>query len=294
VAGAVVAVVVVVGFGPPGLLLPRVTVCALGAPIGTYTIWTLDQPLNKPPGVNVSATAESGAWNFTFVSGSLTVGALHPGNSAFGWGADGPMAGISSMGAEINWTVFGVSNTSVIGSAPGSCTQPYVAEEDLAQAPPCGGFVTIPLANNSSDAVEPHVWNGTGETSWNPASCPHATAGAYIWFDTSFHAEASGVSAPVSWDLCGQSGEFPLILAASAEIPVVVNVPYDGREVAVHGFESWLGGQFRLFGPSGGTTANYTVPGGWTWMLAPVGPVSIALNPGAYLPSLVAFERLPC
>ena len=293
--GVVVAAVIVVGVGPPGLLLPRVTVCALGAPLGTYTMWTLDMPLNKPPGVTVSAYAEQGAVNFTFVSGSLTVGALRQDNrDSGGWGDFSTNAGISSMGDEINWTVYGVRNTSQIGGSAGACTQPFVAEEAREPVPSCGGFVTLPLANNASDVVEPHAWNGTGETSWDPASCPPATPGAYLWFDTSFHAEGSGIAAPAPYDLCGLNGSYPLIVTAPAQIPVVVNVPYGGREISIRGFESWQGGAFDPFSPIGGTTAYYSVPGGGNWMLSPVGPSSVGLVPTGYLPALVAFEELPC
>jgi len=293
-AGVSVAVVLVVGVGPSGLLLPRVTTCELGTPLGTYTVWTLSMPLNKPPGVNVSATAESGAWNFTFTSGSLTVGALRPGNGAGGWGDDGPLAGISAQALEMNWSVFGVENTTTIGGPSGACTQPYVAEEYGVPVVGCGGFVTLPLANNSSDDVEPHVWNGTG-SGWERTGCLPATSGAYIRFDTAFHTNGSGASAPVRWNLCDRRGDFPLVVSPQAEIPVVVNVPFGGREVTANGFESWQGGEYSSTGPIGGTTANYTVPGGWVWMITPVGPVSAPLDPGTgSLPALVAFERLAC
>lgn len=292
--GATVGLVIVAGFGPTGLVLPRGTTCILGAPVGNFTIWTLETPLNKPPGVNVSMFGQDGAYGFTFTSGSLRVGAIQPSNGpSGGWGDDGPSAGIFAMGVELNWSVYAVKNVSEVDVPSAPCTQPYVAKASASPVSQCGGLLIVPLVNNSSDLVEPHVWNGSGISH---SSCVEATPGAYLWFDTSFHAGGTGAEAPVSWDLCGQRGAYPLTLPSVAQVPISVNVPDGGSEIRASGFESWLGT------PTGGFlsdaySAEYSVPGGWIWMLAPVGPASSRINittPGAPLPAMLAFVQSPC
>ena len=299
VIGALVAVVLVVGIGPPATFLPRATVCQMGALVGTYAIWTPDTPLNKPEGVNVSAAAQAGGWNFTFSSGSVTVGSIHPSDlSAGGWYDGNPAAGISMQGTEVNWSFYSVHNTSVIGTSSNPCTQPYIAEMEFPPVQQCGGFVTIPLIDNTSDVAEPHVWNGKlglNSSSPEPPNCPPATPGAYIWFDISLHENGTGALAPVQWNLCNLTGSFPLILPGVAEIPVVVHAPYQGREISATGFETWIGLPNGGDGP--GTelwTAGYTVPAGWLWMLAPGGSAFAPIIPQLPLPSLVAFVRLAC
>lgn len=293
-AGATVGLVILAALGPTGLLLPRRTTCLLGTLEGTYTIWTLETPLNKPPGVNVSMWAQQGAYGFTFTSGSLTVGALRPIEaSGGGWGDDGPFAGIFAVGIELNWSVYGVRNESQVEVPSDPCTQPYVAEASESPVSSCGGPIVLPLVNNSSDLVEPNVWNGTGISHTN---CLSATPGAYLWFDTSFHADGTGADAPVSWDLCGRTGSFPLTLPGVAQVPISVYVPDAGGEIQARGFESWLGNPTGGF-PLSEYSAEYSVPGGWLWMLAPVGPTSSRINtttPGAPLPALLAFTQSPC
>ena len=206
IAGIAVALLVVIGLGPTGLLLPHATVCQVGPLVGNYTIWTPDEPQNQPEGVNVSASVLSDGFNFTFTSGSLTVGALHPNEASWGGWGDGNMyTGISLQGTENNWSFYRAVNVSVVGGDSSPCSQPYVAEESFFPIQGCGGFVTIRLQSNTSDVVEPHVWDGRwgpNATLSEPPSCPPATPGAYVWFDTSFHANATGVSAPVRWNLC--------------------------------------------------------------------------------------------
>ena len=297
--GAVVAVVLVMGVGPPGVFLPRVTVCQLGPLVGTYAIWTPDTPLNKPEGVNVSALVVNGGWNFTFSSGSLTVGAIHPsGDTGGGWGDYGPSFGVSMQGTLNNWSFYLVDNSSVIGSVSNPCTQEYVAEMGLPPYSDCGGLVTLPLENNTSDAVQPHVWDGKlgpNDSGSEPPSCPGATPGAYVWFDTSFHPNATGASAPVRWNLCNQIGTAQLYVPGVAEVPVTVYAPYAGYEISASGFETWTGSAQSVADlPVIIYTATYGVPEGWTWLLAPVGPTSVPINPDAPLPSLVAFEQEAC
>jgi hypothetical protein len=240
--------------------------------------------MNKPPGVNVSVQSDYGAYNFTFSSGSLTVGELHTSSGSSGWAYDGPSAGIEALGYQRNWSFFSVRNVTQVGGSAGPCSQAYVAEATASPVQSCGGPVTVPLANNTSDVVEPHVWNGTGV----PVSgCLKATPGAYYWFDTSFNPNATGPAAPVPLNLCGSARSVPLVVDAAARVPIIVYAPYDGREISATGFETWVSSTAY-------PTANYTVPGGWLWMLAPVGPVSSPMNPTAELPALAAFVRLPC
>ena len=272
----------------------------MGPLVGNYTIWTPDEPLNQPEGENVSASVLSDGFNFTFTSGSLTVGALHPNEASWGGWGDGNMyTGISLQGTENNWSFYRAVNVSVVGGDSSPCSQPYVAEESFFPIQGCGGFVTIRLQSNTSDVVEPHVWDGRwgpNATLSEPPSCPPATPGAYVWFDTSFHANATGVSAPVRWNLCNLNGTAPLYVRGTAEVPVVVYAPYDGREISASGFETWIGNPLSsTLPPDGnGATAYYEVPEGWIWLLAPVGPTSVPINPDVPLPSLVAFERLAC
>lgn len=288
--GVLVAVLVVVSVGPQGLLLPRSTVCRLGNAIGSYTLFTLVDPLNQPPGVGISASTANDGFNFTFVSGSLTVGAIAPWGSAGGWGVlvGSQWAGISALGAERNWSVYSTTNTSVIGQTSGPCTQPYVAMMTGPQVATCGGLVNIPLANDSSDLEEPHVWNGSGQ--FPPAGCLPPTPGASIWFDISFHPNGTGPYAPVDWNLCNSSGTLNLNLADPGVVPIVLSVPYDGRTISIVGVQTWGAGTGSFY------TAQYVVPAGWIWRLAPVGPATVALNPapGGTVQNLLAFERLAC
>jgi hypothetical protein len=186
----------------------------------------------------------------------------------------------------------------VVGSAAQPCTQLYVAE--IGDALGGGGQLLVPFPNDFSDANDPHVWNGTAGMNGSQGcpDCPVQSPGAYIWFDTSFHGSGTGVSAPVNWDLCGSSGDFPLVLMSTARIPVVVHVPYQGHDVSSSGFLNWFGNpNGGWFGGPGGLsmdTATYSVPGGWNWTLAPVGPATSAISPVAPLPSLVAFVRSAC
>ena len=288
--GVLVAVLVIVSVGPQGLLLPRSTVCRLGSAIGSYTVFTLVNPLNQPPGVGVWAESVNDGFNFTFVSGSLTVGAIAPWGGGGGWGVlGGYQAGITAQGIERNWTVYSTTNTSVIGQTSGPCTQPYVA---MMIGPPvsnCGGFVNIPLANESSDLVEPHVWNGSGGQ-FPPTGCPPPTPGASIWFDISFHPNGTGPYSPVDWNLCNSSGNLTLYVENPGVVPIVLSVPYNGRTISIVGVQTWGAGTGGLY------TAQYTVPAGWIWRLAPIGPSTVALDPasGNVVPNLLAFERLAC
>src|SRR5271170_7980838 len=160
--GAVVAVLLVVGIGPPGALLPDAKVCELGPQVGVYTVWTPIQVINIPDGGGVSFA--SSEWNVTVSSGSLVLNPLQnwtgPLVGTIG-GETGPnRSGLSVEYGDFNWTFYEAHNSSVEGQTPGPCTQPYVAQI-AAPGGACGGWDFIGLANNSTDTLEPHMWNGT-------------------------------------------------------------------------------------------------------------------------------------
>jgi hypothetical protein len=102
--GIAVAALTFVAVGPPGVLLQHVTVCQLGAEIGHYVIWTPLTLLNKEVAMNVSAAQF--AWNYTFSSGSLTVGALpsEPEGAAEGEGDFNSWGGLHVSFQDHNWT----------------------------------------------------------------------------------------------------------------------------------------------------------------------------------------------
>ncbi len=292
--GAAVAGLVVFGAGPGGFLLPRATTCTLGDLVGTYEIYTVLTPMNKPTGVDVGTVAATGGLNFTFTSGSLTVGGLRIGPGTAGWADYSPHDGISAMGAEENWSVYSVRNTTRLGEIAAPCTQAYVAEITPGSIPTCSGFLTLPLADNDSDTMEPHVWDGTGNdtgagngTYWWGYGCSAATPGARYWFDTSFHTGSAASAPAVTWNLCGDAGRHPLVVSGPVRVPIVVTVPSSGGPLSAHGFMSWDAGP-------GSSTANYSLPGGWIWQLAPVGPVSTPWHLPGPLSATVAFERASC
>jgi hypothetical protein len=291
VTGIAIAVAIVVSIGPPGFPLPRATGCQLGAELGRYTIRTPTTLVNIPDGGNISTAHNE--WNLTMTSGSLTTNPLQPfGNeipSKVGFETR-TTAGIAAEYGDFNWTFYRTVNASEIGGVGGPCTQPYIAEIGIPGGA-CGGFDYVPLANNASDAVPPHVWNGTSTFNGSETypGCPRATSGTYVWFDSSYHANGTGSLQPARWDLYNSTGSFPLTLSGVARVPIVVTVPYDGGRISARGVLTWY------IPPSAfGSTAEYDVPGGWIWMIAPVGPAASAIDPALALPALAAFERLAC
>jgi len=294
-----VAAVVVVGVGPPGALLPHVTVCRLGPEVGTYVILTPDMLMNKPFQAIFSIASYYDAWNYTFTSGSLVVGALAQ-NSTLGLGGAGSFGspgGLEASYQDHNWTFFRAVNASVIGSTPSPCTQPYVAELGVGLG--CGGWVTIPLLpNNSTDTNEPHILNGVDNiTGTQGPGCPVQTPGTFVWFDNSYDPNGTGNYAPVDLNLCQIPG-LSMQLLGIARIPVVVTVPYQGHDISTSGFMNWYGnpagGYTPTNPPSSWASAYYLLPGGWNWSLAPVGPADFPINPNVPLPSLLAFARSAC
>jgi hypothetical protein len=305
-AGGIAAVVLVVGIGPQGVLLQRASACELGPAVGTYTIWTPTAIVNIPDGGSVGYNVSYSyvgdrslsSWNYTFTSGSLTVGSIPAGPIASGGGPgeSAPSAGIFATYADFNWTFYRTENVSQAGGVSNPCTQPYVGEMSWPAAGCESLWSVIPLANNSTDVNEPHVWNGTtGEdTSYQPG-CPYGTAGTSVWFDSSFHVAGTGAAAPVQWNLCNSQAPQELEVTGLAQVPVQVTVPLGNGSITATGLLRWISQP-----PQGVVepTVTYNVPGGWMWTLAPVGPVSSGLSvPSSEVPSpsgLVAFIRTAC
>jgi hypothetical protein len=288
-AGVIVGLVIVLGVGPPGLVLSHETECQLGQELGTYTIWTPMAITNIPEGGSVSTATD--AWNLTMTSGSLTTNPLTPLGSEVGSGFDpGSYNGTFAEYQDFNWTFYRTANVSVLDGSAGPCTQPFMAEMTV-PGDGCGGGAAIPLPDNSSDASEPHVWNGTAQLngSESVSGCPVQTPGTYVWFDSSFHAGGTGTSQQARWDRCNSPGYAPLTLVGNAQVPIAVTVPYGAGDISVRGMLTW-----HDTAPFTGATAVYEVPGGWVWTLAPVGPAASAIDPSQPLPGLVAFERSPC
>ena len=289
--GVTVGVLLLAGFGPGGLLLPHSEGCELGASLGEYTIWTPVMMANIPDGGNASMFADG--FNYAMTSGSLTVGSTPSILFGVGFGLTLSTAGIFAVYLSVNWTLYQTQNASVLSSGASPCTQPYVAEF-AGQPGYCEGSGIIPIPVNSSDFVEPHIWNGTAGPNWQNSlpGCPYSTPGASVWFDTTFHSRGTGLASPTQLNLCGQNGSYPLELYLEAKVPVVMTVPYQGRSVSASGYLTWVSASPY---PPGFSTASYNLPAGWLWEIAPVGPVSTPVGPQpSTLPGLVAFERLSC
>jgi hypothetical protein len=290
-AGALVASIIVVGLGPPGFFLARGKVCELGLAVGNYTIWTPEAILNVPDGGGVGYATAVGFWNYTFSSGSLIVGGIPPltSTAASGPGEGPPQAGIFASYADYDWTFYRTQNVSQVGVASDPCTQPYVAEFLLPPTGCASDFSTIPLPDNASDAVEPHVWNATtGTNSSYRVGCPVRDPGTYVWFDSSLHTAGTGVAAPENWSLCHGSGFQVVDLYGVAEVPVVVTVPLGHGSISAVGFLTWTSGNPDW------PTVVYKVPMGWNWTVAPVGPATASVTPSSDVPELLAFERSAC
>jgi hypothetical protein len=293
VVGIAVASVVFVGLGPPGWFL-HATVCEVGSAVGNFVILSPGPLVNLPDGGGVNFAANYGSWNYSFTSGSLTMGSvpIPPQGAGVGEYASPPQAGIFADYADFNWTFYHAINVTKVGSASDPCTQPYVAVRGFPAINCESPFTTIPLANNSTDALEPHAWNGTtGQYNFEGTQCGLRTPGTYVSFDSSFHSNGTGVVGPVHWDLCRVTGFHPLELDGLAQLPVTVVVPFAGGHIAATGYLEWISNPLPGAHPP---TVGYQVPGGWNWTLAPVGPAGSPINPDTPLPSLVAFVRSAC
>jgi hypothetical protein len=292
-AGIAVAAVAVLGFGPPGEFLPRGTVCELGGIIGTYSIWAPTGMVNIPDGGNVGFEAATAEVNYTFTSGSLSVGTF-PRVAGVGGGGVGetvPEAGIFASYANWNFTFYHTVNVTKTDVSSNPCTQPYVASISFSGGFCHSDFSVIPIPDNSTDSTEPHVWNATtGTNSTYHRGCPDLTPGAYVRFDATLNLGGTGVAKPFRWDLCNYSQNETLFLETVAQVPVVVTVPSGSGSISATGFLTWDGSE-----DSSAPTATYNLPGGWVWTLGPVGPVTWAIDPfNAPIPGLLAFERSAC
>jgi len=290
-----VGIVILVGFGPPGLLLSRATACELGAKVGTFIVWTPEILLNKPAGAIVSQSNALGDWNYTMSSGSLTFGTLPTPRVDSGFQEDfNATGGFLGEFSDLNWTFYRTTNQTVVGSSGAPCTQPFLA---IAGTSWCGGGGSgiVPLTpNGSNDSQEPHVEENLSEL--RGSACPQETPGSFVWFDTSYQANGTGTDRPVEWDLCNQSNG-TLQLVGPAQIPINVTVPFEGHDISSQGFLSWQGsvsgGSVGPL-PGGFDSATWLIPGGSKWSLSPVGPAAFSIDPNAPLPGLVAFEERAC
>jgi hypothetical protein len=285
---AVAAIVIFVGFGPAGLLVTG-TVCRLGSAVGSYTIYAPEALVNKPDSTNVSI--DIAVVNYTFFSGPVSMGELTTNSrtSAANFGGFDSLGGILGGFIDVNFTFYQTKNDSELGAVSNPCTQPYVASAEPYTG--CGGSFTVPMADSVNDENQPHVWNQSS------APCGTTSPGAYVWFDSTYHAGRTNEQAPVTLDLCDSTGEYPLVLSGVARVPVNVTVPYRGSYISSHGFLTWVG-QPNPPPPVSGTlspaTAYWFLSSGWNWSLAPVGPASAPIDPALPLPGLLAFQRSAC
>jgi len=284
--GIVVALFLVFSLGPKGFLT-RSQVCQLGSSIGTYTILTPNDLANIPDGGYASITAYG--WNYTMVSGGVTVGPLKP-MPPFSITVTHtvPASGILSDWADFNWTFYRTQNTTVAGAASAPCTQPFLAQVQFYGV--CGGVgMVISISNNSTDASDPHTWSGNSEYNGTGVECPTLTPGAYVWFNTSFDPSDSSWGKPVDLNLCNQSGYYPLEADGQVQIPVRVVVPLGGTVISSVGYLTW-----SAFGYSHNQSILYDLPMGWNWLLSPVGPSSQSFDLGTGHVPAVGFERSAC
>jgi hypothetical protein len=255
--------------------------CDLGASIASYSVWTPHALANIPNGGGAGAFENTVDW--TFSSGSLTVGMLRDSpdpsgyGGAFSYGATGIYADFDTY----NWTVYSVTNGSGPLGSSSPCTQPYVAEVSPGWG--CGESVPLALGNNSSDAVEPNYWNITpGEFCGSLV-----TPGTSVWFDTAFQSGGLDGSSTTVLNLCNWSTPFYDPVRGAVSLPIAFEAPYDGHSIRVVGTLEWVSFATGL------PTASYTIPPGFIWKVAPVGTSSFG-DTGFSPPGLLAFERLSC
>jgi len=286
VVGIVVATLLVVGL--PTVSKP-VTTCAIGSEVDSAWVWTPGALVNVPDGGSAAYVADRA--NYTFTSGSLTVGAL----PALGAGGETLLPGANETGINgdvglAQWGLFSTHNVSSAFGGFGPCTQPYVAERLSPLICGASGNLSAVLAlpDNSSDAIQLH--------SVPPEACAsggeNATPGAELWFDTSYHSTSTGQGNQFeSISLCQPSYQGPLnvTLTKAAEYPIEVRMMLSGATIRTEGYMTWNGTGPPVFG-----SVAYSLPHGWVWNIATVVPGVLPTLGDPTTTSLLAFERTAC
>ncbi len=276
-----------VAWGLPELF-PATTRCVLGAEIGSASIWTPSVLVNVPLGGSAAFGARY--LNWTFSSGSVTVGAPWPENGGMALYPGHSEVGINGVLGLANWSFYVAENRSQAFGASDPCTQPYVtAISSSLTCATIGNLSTVlVLPDNSSDAVQPHT------VPPQPCSYDQATPGASLWFDTSFHASgSSGQGTSVTLNLCGPAFTAPLNVSVTSRVayPIEVNMSLNGRVVTAFGNVLWNGPAGL---PVGVPTAEYLLPQGWIWNVSSIGSGTLPTVESPVATALLAFERTPC
>ena len=281
VVGGLLATLLVVGVPA---LTTSTTACALGSPAGTAYIWTPQILVNVPLGGFASWSINRGNW--TFSSGSLVVGQLPAAGGGDSLEPGWNETGINGVVGLAEWTFFHVRNVTLASSNGVPCTQPYLAAIDSPLY--CGGVgnlsTILPLADNSSDFVEPHVVP--------PQLCfagINATPGAELWFNTAYNSTLSVSAETLS--LCSPTVTGPLnvTLEGTAEYPIVVSMTLTTGEIHASGVMSWTQSDSSV-----GPTAAYGLPDGWVWNISALTPGTLPTLDDPQTTSLLAFERGTC
>ncbi|HTW55369.1 MAG TPA: hypothetical protein VMG36_02835 [Thermoplasmata archaeon] len=256
------------------------TGCRLGSLVGEFNATAPSQIVNHP-GFGVAGFNSFGQ-NWTFRSGSLVLSGptLYPGGGGFGLSSGG--AGLLVEISEPVWAVYAVKNASTTAAGASPCTQPYVAE--VVNATDCpGGFASFayPLANNTSDAVEPQVFNTSCDGTLGAGVLP----GAYVRFHNSYPAGPLTAQNSTELNLCDWTTPFYQPEFGTVYLSVTLEVPLGSQWLRIPGQLWWEA--------IGGPTAYYDLPAGAIWAVAAIANDS-APAPGLLPSGLLAFEALPC
>lgn len=265
------------------------TNCSLGGEVATALIWTPAVLVNIPAGGSGSWGASRLAWTFT--SGPLVVGGLSgPGGtiSESGTPQGSSVAAIDGFVSLDRWGLFRAYNVSLPFKAGGGCTQPYVAEmlADMGGTRGVDLSSILPLPNNTSDAIEPHVVPVLSGGVLTP------TPGASVWFDTAYRpTNTLGAHESESISLCNapETGTFNISLQGAAAYPIVVSITTNGQNLSSSGSVVWQGPV-----PGYNDTVGYSLPGNWVWNISTVSSGVLPTVADASASSLLAFERFPC
>jgi hypothetical protein len=288
--GVGVAVAVILVVGVPEIAQP-VTTCTLGPEVASAWIWTPSILVNVPLGGSAAWGSSQLGW--TFISGSLVTGASSPYGGGTALEPGSAEVGINGDVGLGNWSIYRAQNVSSAFGTGSPCGQPYVSEINGGLI--CGAVgnlsTILPLPDNASDLDQLHSVPPVF-----PQSCPQAaTAGASLWFDTAYHAGATGTPhESETVNLCGPLFTAPLnvSLDSVAEYPVVVTVPVNGGTVHASGYLSWQGPSATPAGLI--PTAEYSMPNGWLWNISTIEPGVLPTTFNPSTTSLLAFERSTC